>query len=96
MTAHMRKEGNETLRVAVVDDDSFYREYVARLLDVAGLRAFQAGNGATSTVSVGEIDWFSNDAVAQCKSPRRSFKRTLLSVTATTSGLDAFGFSSWI
>ena len=46
MTAHMRKEGNETLRVAVVDDDSFYREYVARLLDMAGLPAFQAGNGA--------------------------------------------------
>jgi hypothetical protein len=36
MTAHMRKEGNETLRVVVVDDDSFYREYVARLLEVAG------------------------------------------------------------
>jgi CheY-like chemotaxis protein/HPt (histidine-containing phosphotransfer) domain-containing protein len=57
MTAHMRKEGNETLRVAVVDDDSFYREYVARLLDMAGLRA-QAGNGAEllALLSHQEID----------------------------------------
>jgi|HubBroStandDraft_6_1064221.scaffolds.fasta_scaffold393704_2 DNA-binding response OmpR family regulator len=58
MTAHMRKEGNETLRVAVVDDDSFYREYVARLLDMAGLPAFQAGNGAEllALLSHQEID----------------------------------------
>jgi DNA-binding response OmpR family regulator len=58
MTAHMRKEGNETLRVAVVDDDSFYREYVARLLDVAGLRAFQARDGAEllALLSHQEID----------------------------------------
>jgi DNA-binding response OmpR family regulator len=58
MTAHMRKEGNETLRVAVVDDDSFYREYVARLLDMVGLPAFQAGNGAEllALLSHQEID----------------------------------------
>jgi DNA-binding response OmpR family regulator len=58
MTTHIRKEGNETLRVVLVDDDSVCRDYVARLLEAAGVRAFQAGNGAEllALLSHQEID----------------------------------------
>jgi hypothetical protein len=45
MTTHMQKEGNETLRVVIVDDDSVCRDYVARLLDMAGLPASRRGMG---------------------------------------------------
>ena len=58
MTTHMQKEGNETLHVMVVDDDSVCRDYLARLLEAAGVRAFQARNGAEllALLSHQEID----------------------------------------